>query len=176
MKNGTILLYKYEKIKGLLYIVSKSITFFTGMPYVHVAIYLDEKTYDYTVWKNKETNKWNSGVRINDGLLKAHEYYEPKINLTSEEVFAMQKYCEYLEQYKYNIFKLLSLAFVYPFRKIFKALNWVPFDNVIFGDVCSVLPDEAYFFVGHNLFPNEHTGYTVPGMYKKCDFFERKEI
>lgn len=175
MKNGTVMLFKHdENSKGIWKIVGKSIVFFTGFPYTHVALYINEITYDYSVWKDGK--KWKTGVRETKGLIKADEYYEPKIDLSDEEAFAIQYFCKHLGQYPYNVFKLLSLAIVYPLRKLFRFLDWVPFDNVMFGDVCSVLPDEAYKFAGHDLFPNELEGYTVPGMYTECEFFDKKEV
>jgi len=174
MKNGTVLLFGFHKGDNLIFnIVGKSIMFFTGFPYTHTAIYLDGKTYDYSVWK--EGKKWKTGVRVTEGVMRADEYYEPTFDLTKEESFAMVRYSIMLKQYPYNFFKLLSLAIVYPLRKIFKLLKWVPFDNVIFGDVCSVLPDEAYKFTGYDIFPDGREGYTVPGMYTECNFLTKVE-
>jgi hypothetical protein len=174
MKDGTILLYKYKKGDNLLFnIAGKGIVFFTGYPYTHIALYVNGKTYDYAVWK--EGKKLKNGVRVTDGLLRADEYYEPTFNLTKEDSYAMAKYCGLLGQYPYSFLKLFSLAIVYPFRKIFKLLKWVPFDNIMFGDVCSVLPDEAYGFVGYDIFPDGRSGYTVPGMYTECNYFTKVE-
>jgi len=173
MKNGTVLLYKYKKSDSFFWnIIGKSIVFFTGYPYTHVALYINGRTYDYTVWK--EGKKWKTGARMTQGLLKASEYYEPKRNLTDEEAFGIEFYCKELQKYPYNVLKLLSLAIVYPLRSIFRMFKWVPFDHVMFGDVCSVLPDEAYKFAGIDIFPGDFEGYTVPGMYTECDFFERR--
>jgi len=172
MKNGTILLWKYKKSKGLIDFVSRLIVFFTNFPYVHVSIFLDGKTYEYTVWKDGKKTK--TGIRITNGLREADEYREPTFDLSAHEVFTMIKYAEWLKPHKYSVLKLLVLSVIYPARWLFKKIKWVPFDNFIFGDVCSVLPAEMYEFIGRDIFPYDPAGITVPGMWAETQYFETK--
>lgn len=163
--NGTILLYKFKKSNNFWNnITGKLIVFFTNSNFVHTAIYLNNKTYEETIWK--ENNKWKSGVKVTEGLKYADTYLQPIKSLSRCEVFAMIKIIEnFYETKRYNFLKLISLSLVYPFKWFFKKINWIPFNSYLFGEICSVMPDELYKDMGIDLFPGEREGYTVPGMY-----------
>jgi len=163
MKDGTILLYKFRRGKNILYnIVGKLIQYFTASDYIHTAIYLGGKTYEETVWK--ENKKWKSGIKITEGLNGADTYMEPVYTLSRCDVFAMITILKnFYETKRYNYMKLITLSLVYPLRWFFKWINWIPFNSYLFGEVCSVMPDELNKDLGYDLFPSEREGYTVPG-------------
>lgn len=65
----------------------------------------------------------------------------------------------------FNIFKISMMGLIYPFRKFWNKLGWVPFQNDIFGQICSVYIDTAFKQAGMDLFEEHYEEYTVPGMY-----------
>jgi len=156
MKDGTILIWKYRKVNNWCRdLIPRLIVYFTKKPYVHAAIYFDEKTYESAA----------SGIRSTSGLKQVNEYWEPIISLTITERNSMQAYLLFTtnRKWKYNFFKLIILSIVYPTRWFWNKIGWVPFDKDLFGEVCSVYVDEAWLFAGRDILPNEHEGYTSPG-------------
>ena len=167
LKNGSILMWQNHEVDNwALRIVMNSIVAATGSPYVHTALVLFDKVYEYSAWFIGK--KLYHGLRIRDYTDDiGEEAYEPTFELSEKDYKTMQNYCIWLDAYadKYNFLKLVALAIVLPFRKLFRALNWVPLDGKPMGDVCSVLPAETYEVVGIDLFPNDLAGYTTPGMW-----------
>ena len=176
MKNGTIFLWPYEKSdKPFWNFVGKAISFFSGYPYTHDAILVDGNVYEYSVWT--QDGKWKTGLRVTpieefEKVRYGYEIWKPTFTLTKKESSMMVYYAEtFLAPHRYNVLKLLSLAVVYPLRGIFKKLKWVPFDSFLFGDVCSMVPDEMMMYAGIDLFPDDIGGYIVPGMYTECQYY-----
>jgi len=173
MVDGTILLFKRENKKFDL--VGRAIEFFTGSPYTHVALFLNGCTYDATVWTPQ--GKWwpHSGVRKTVGTLPGYStLLQPKVPIKHDEMIAMVAVAEdeIKNHVPYNVLKLLVLAIVYPTRKFWTWINWVPFQAEFFGEVCSEFVDEEYSTAGRDLFPGRTEEDTVPGDYMKCDQIE----
>jgi hypothetical protein len=167
MNNGAIFLWEHDKKKFNL--ADRAITFFTGSPYVHVAVYLDGYTYDSgIVWKPfySGIRKWQS-YPTGNLLIKT---LLPKIPLATLEMVKMKMFAEnsIKRHFPYNILKLLVLAIVYPTRKFWTWINWVPFQADFFGEVCSEFIDEVYTAGGRDLFPGRSEQATVPGDFAKC--------
>ena len=68
-----------------------------------------------------------------------------------------------VEAHPYNFFKLIILAFVYPTRKFWNWINWVPFQAECFGFVCSAYIDWVCKEIDRDLLICENEEYTVPG-------------
>lgn len=177
MTNGTLYLWKHDPQGGLVpRWVGRIITLVTRMPYTHVAIYLRGQIYDKTVWR--EGPRWRSGLRTaltHSELVEAGvEVWEPRFTLSGSQSYAMQRFVEFKYGTRpYNVFKLVALVVIYPLRRLFARLQWVPFSNEIFGEVCSTMPDEAFLFAEVDILPNDHHGYTAPGDFVRSGQFER---
>ena len=155
-KDGTILLYKPQ---GKPNLVQKLIQKITQSPWTHAALYIDGHTWDAD-WPE---------VQVLKGLEKADLYLEPIDPLNPQEYRRMLNYVEsaYGERWQYNAPKLFVLALVYPLRKFFSWLGWVPFDKWIYGEVCSGFVAEAW----RSTLRMDAEGWEAPG-----DLFELKQF
>jgi len=168
LQDGTILLYRAGK--GL---IGKAITYFTGMPYAHVAGYVAGFTLESTIWWSGFW--WKSGIRIALGAKQADEYWQPVKELNLEQIMSMQRYfiSNINKRRPYNIAKFLVLALVYPTRRFWQKIGWIPFSADYHGDVCSVVWDEAYRAAGIDLFPHRSEEYTAPGDFRKSKLLKQ---
>ena len=157
MKNGTILLWRVEKSDKF---GPKLIAFFTGMPYHHAAVYLDGKTYD-------ETGK---GAGSREGLkTSADEYWEPVKEMTESEKRRMWAFLWWTSEFEhggrwpYNFLKFVVLAIVYPTKRFWNWINWIPFSSDLLGEVCSTYVDYAWRAAGRDILKGWSEEFTVPG-------------
>ena len=156
MKDGTILLYRVEKNDGF---GSKLIGFVTGMPYHHAAIYCDGQTFE----------EGPKGAGYTNGLKKADEYWEPIEDMTPEENKRMWAFLWWTAVYKhggrwpYNFLKFIVLALVYPTKKFWNKIDWMPFQSDLLGEVCSTYVDYAWQAAGRDILPGWDGEFTVPG-------------
>jgi hypothetical protein len=151
-------------------LMSRSIVYFTGMPYIHVGVHFEGKLYESSVWRDGN-NRLRSGIRITlgpSGLYGPDICMVPwRVECTTER---MDRIRSVLNIYvagdrPYNVFKLIVLAIVWPTRWFWKMIRWVPFNHDVFGEVCSGFVDEVMFKSQWDLFPDEWEGYTVPGQF-----------
>ena len=149
MRDGTIILYKFHDTGKFTInnIVGRCIPYFTQGEYSHASIYFEGLTYEMV----------SKGCVTSPGVKRGTAYYDLGRDLGEVEHLGMKTYLNYINfaKWKYNFLKLVTLAVVYNTRWIWKKLNWVPFDNAIFGEICSGIVDEAYAFAGLQLFPDE---------------------
>lgn len=166
MNDGSIILKKGDCDTGVNTVFYKLTKIITKGDYVHSSIYLDGKIYDF-------------GVRLYNTDLKQGFYvhdvtgdiYEPKIALTTQQVYLM---INELNKYnKYGLIMLLSMWWVYPLRKLWKRIGWVPFSNVYSGNICSEAIDKVYKSAGIDLIENELEGYTTPSDLAKSNKLRR---
>jgi len=73
-----------------------------------------------------------------------------------------------------NMPLLLSMWFVYPLRWLWKILKWSPFQNRVFGYICSSFVDACLKAGGVDLLPNRTEYYTTPGDLAKSELLERE--
>lgn len=166
MKDGTILLWDKRKTnKGFALLISKAIVKVTGSPITHVGLWLDGRLYEQDRISRMYQGLIISRGRPADFYMEADGY-----QLSALQVERMIDYItSTYSGRRYNTFKLFALAVITPLRKVFNRMGWVPFDAPWMGEVCSVMPDEAFKSVNVDLFPDAHEGYTVPGDYLKCE-------
>ena len=156
MKDGTILLYRVTKNDGF---GPKLIAFFTGMPYHHAAIYCMGSTYE----------EGPKGASRTDGLKRADEYWEPVEDMTPEEKNRMWAFLWWTAEFKhggrwpYNFLKFVVLALVYPTKKFWNKIGWMPFQNDLLGEVCSTYVDYAWRAAGRDILMGWGEEFTVPG-------------
>jgi hypothetical protein len=173
MENGTIFLWKNDGKHFPL--ISKAIEYFTKSPYTHVAIYVNNYTYDDTIWTPKGKIIPRSGIRKTLGLLEDYStILVPKNKITYYESTLMEVRAnkDITQRIPYSIIKLLVLAIVYPTRWFWTKIKWVPFQASFFGEVCSTFVDEIYTAAKRDLFPGRSIEATVPGDFVKCDQLE----
>ena len=146
MKDGTVFLYKYDKNKNygskLANFIMKCIVFFTRSPYWHIAVKVGNYTYQNgSPYGVKKDTKTRTGDK--------YTVLEPKRDLTEKEIQDMIKWGDLQLEHNlgYNHFKLIILAIVYPTRKFWNWVGWIPFQNDYFGMVCSVFIDETFYFM-----------------------------
>ena len=169
MNEGTIGLDKSRRFIGWC------IKVVTGMPWAHAKTYLNGLTWESTVWWVGYW--WKTGIKVTVGYAKADEYWQLKLPMTEEQI--RQELYYWIDKLNrrrpYNVPKLLSLVIVYPLRRFFNRIGWIPFDNPIWGEECSSSVDEAKKFWGCDLLPKQHEGYTAPGDIRKSKLLERRE-
>jgi len=161
----SIELWKYTpSVEKIFDIVGKCIVYFTESPYTHVALYVNNCTYDATVWFE---DRWRSGVRKRNKRVRGHESMVPNEPLSPEIEDCLQEVAEaYVDSGRpYNILKLLALSIVWNTRWLWKKLKWVPFNHELFGEVCSGFVDEVFRKSRIDLFHDEFEGYTIPGQF-----------
>lgn len=171
LREGTVLLWRYHKLKPWYRDwVSKAIAYFTGYPYVHVAIFFDGRSWESTLYR--KGRKIHHGAVESPGIeginqTTPDELWEPKKQLTVSERKLLSAFLIYTVQKRmpYNFLKIICIPLIWPTRWLWKLIRWVPFDHRMYGEICSVYVDEAYKFIGRDLFPEHYEGYTVPGMF-----------
>lgn len=172
MKNGTVILGKTRKREDygnwLNRFVAKAIEYFTGQPYAHVLIILNNTVYESTVGGAQKKE-----YKEDEYKGKYSVYLDPKRDLTEKEIDQMVSYADTTikENWPYNYLKLFTLAIVYPTRKFWNKLGWVPFQRDWFGTVCSVYVDQIYKSAGIDLLPEKNEEYTSPGDFLNSSFF-----
>lgn len=173
LKDGTIFIWDGSNAKSFFdRFIARAIVKVTGQPASHTAILLNGRRFEQT-----KTKLWRHGLVITNEPGKADVLMEPISPLTKEQAHRMEKFIYTTYQNRsYNTLKLLVLALVIPLKGFFKKLGWVPFDKPWMGEVCSVMPDEAYKSIGIDLFPGEHEGYTSPGDYLTCVKMKKVEV
>ena len=164
MKNGTILLWDKRKTnKGFKLLISKAIVAVTNMPITHSGVWLQGHLYE-----QDKKSLFKQGLMVSTNA-NADVYMEPVEPLSDNQARLMVGYIEKTYGGRgYNTLKLLFMALLAPFKEYFRKVRWMPFDKPWFGEVCSVMPDEAYRYIGIDLFPEEFEGYTAPGDYLEC--------
>ena len=146
MKNGTIILWKTPKklkdIHGKWYekIVKKMICIITRGDYDHVAIIVNDFIYQsgHPYGMTKSKFKLKRGPR--------YVYKELITDISQTRADLLQVFLEDLlnKNIRYNYPKLFSFLLIFPTRKIWDKLRWVPFSsNYWFGIMCSVTIAEA---------------------------------
>jgi len=168
MKNGSILLINGKNSKGFWKIVSKLIHFFTGSWIAHVTLYLNGFTYESTVYKKDK--KIKSGVVITRGVGWYNDgYLEPTFELTGQQIMKMIRKAEGMkeEKHPYNFFRFIIFPILLITRWFWRAIQWVPFNKEVHGEVCSTFIDEMYKEAGIDLFDNDLEQYTTPADFLK---------
>lgn len=158
-----IVLWPYHKSdKWYRTLVSKLICFFTNSNYTHSAIWLRGNLYESAVM-----NGQNGAIKTPN--LPPSErnciFLKPKRELTRGELDSLELHLTrtVVQKRPYNFFKIFILAIVYPTRKFWQRLGWVPFQNEVFGSVCSVYVDYALKYIGLDVLPGMNEEYTAPG-------------
>lgn len=178
MNDPIIILWPYKKSKKKLHdFVKKCICFFTNSDYTHVAVYLDGKTYESTVMNNQHGVLYHYGLPGERTPEYVYLAFKEKFKNSNALKYVMHR--KAVQKQPYNFFKLIVLAFVYPTRKFWNWIKWVPFDKECFGSVCSEFVDESFKEIGIDLLPSKHEGYTSPGDFLKSELLmpvEKKDI
>lgn len=106
---------------------------------VHVGVYFPDKdtTYDmYGIYKFPFT--FRGGARKRRGLQGAHLYVpfagELRQRTQDQLIATFEKDVE--DAVPYNFPQILVLMIVFCMFRLFRVLNWVPFENEIFGSRC----------------------------------------
>lgn len=157
MTEGTI---GIDRAKGFIGWCIKTVT---GKPWDHAKTYLKGFTWEWTVWWIGYW--WRTGVKVTKGHVKADAYLSLKQPMTEQQQAAELAYwLENLNTRKpYNFPKFIAMIIIYPCRKFFQRIKWIPFDNPIWGEECSAGVDEGKKAAGIDLLPGRREGYTCPG-------------
>jgi len=174
LRNGTVILYPYKKSRSFITnFVGRVICFVTLSKYTHASVYFRKYVYESTMFANNEI----FGVRKTKSIPGGVEFYQLKTSLTRQQADRFGKILDkrVKEEEPYNIFKLLVLMIVYPTRNLWRKLGWIPFDNKIFGSICSEFVDEAFKAAGIDLIPSHPEGYTAPVDFTRSKLLEKVE-
>ncbi len=152
MNDILVLLWIYKRHKGDL--LERLICYFTKSKIVHAGLSLDGHTYDMIA----------GGLRVSPKKLNADIVLAPKVPLTEAQRVGMWKYIVELraEEPSYNVPKLVVLGMIYAVRYLCDKIGWVPFSDVLYGEVCSTLVDKAFKAAGIDLLPDRLEDYTSP--------------
>jgi len=158
-----IVMWRYHKsTKWYRTLVSKAIVFFTKSPYTHVGIYYDGYLYESTVMNNQNGTMVTEFVPEKNDRLTYMRFKKP---LTSDQLSKLYEtlWIKVVVAQPYNFLKLFVLMLVYPTKKFWNKIGWVPFQSEFFGNVCSVFVDSVFKTVGIDLLPGQNEEYTAPG-------------
>ena len=143
----TIINHRINKnSKGFTAFVNKCIGFVTNSEYWHTSIVLGKFRYEsgHPFGASKTSR------------IPEHEYIDSyDIEVTEIQLLRMIDYAEkkLRENLRYNHYKLIVLAVLYPTRFIWNRLKWVPFQHDYFGQVCSVFVREILLAGDIDWFP-----------------------
>jgi hypothetical protein len=172
----TVIAWKYDKKKAKSLfdrIVGGGISFFTGSPYTHVALYTQGMMYQDSIER--------IGLRVLSGAIKSkglpisnQELVYLKLKQTVDE----NKLIAFLDgtvsnSQNYSILKLFLFILVYPFRGFWKLIKKVPFHHFR-GAVCSVYVERGLEYVGiEDVVPMEVDDWVAPRDFIDSDLFEK---
>lgn len=173
MEDLLIVLWQYHKSrKWYKTIISKLICFFTNSKYTHVSIYFEGYTYESTVMNNQNGALKTMGLASSDVRSFKYLKFRIPLNMKQHDNLRIVLNNSIVEAKPYNFLKLFILAIVYPTRKFWNWLGWVPFQAECFGSVCSVYVDQIFKDMGIDLLPNKNEEYTAPGDFIKNKLLE----
>jgi hypothetical protein len=163
------LIYEFQYIK------LKKQYFYQGVPkkdlkenaeIVHVGVYFpdNDTTYDmYGTYKFPFT--FGGGARKRKGLKGAHIYvpFAEELDQVTQDrlIAAFEKDVE--DKVPYNFPQILVLAIVFCMLRIFRVLNWVPFEDVIFGERCISWIEIIFKRFDIDLVPHSHEEMNATG-------------
>ena len=164
MKDGTIGLRVVGENSKL---GPRLIAWWTGMPQYHAMIYFDGKTY----------GMGGKGVKVSEKISSADEYWEPIKPMTQKERDCMAAFLWWTAEYEhgrwaYNFLKFAALIFVYPTRRFWNWLGWVPFQRDIYGEHCATYVAYAWRAAGRKLDTGVYIDLIVPGDLSGLSGFE----
>jgi hypothetical protein len=156
MKDGTIILFTADPHSGAWKdkMYAKILKWATGSYYSHALIYFEGYCYSALA----------DGIS-KDRYIPGGAYFEFYREFTEEEKNSIREYLESSIGLPYNYPKLVTMLFIRWTRWIWDLLRWCPFDFYKWGEICSVVPDEAYKHAGIDLLPGRHEGSTFPGAF-----------
>lgn len=162
MSDLRIVIWPFKKSKKWYRtLVSKLICFFTDSNYTHSAIAIDGIVYESTVMNNQ-----NGAMRTVGLPYPARNciHLKFKVPLPKKEIELLEYNLnrKVIEKRPYNFMKILVLMFVYPTKKFWNWIGWVPFQNEVYGSVCSVFVDVAFKEIGIDLIFTHNEEYTAP--------------
>ncbi len=144
--------------KGFSAFVNKCIGFFTSSDCWHNSIILGEWRYESGHPRGASKTK----------SIPTHRFIDTfSFEVTEEQFKAMKDYAEstLTDNLRYNYYKLLILALCWPTRWFWNKLQWVPFSNNFFGEVCSVYIREILLRGDIDWFPKIYKEITVPKLF-----------
>lgn len=176
MRNGTICLIRNRDWgNDLENLVTGIIVDTTDSEFIHVEEYLNGKWYEFTFPEGANTHVKDL---VAESTKYNHKFREPIRELTEKEVGLKLAYWHEQLKHKrsYNIIKLILLYIIYPTRRFWNWLGWVPFSNTKwFGAVCSVGIEESNLAASIDTTPGESHEYRSPGNFDTMAFYRDVE-
>jgi hypothetical protein len=151
--------------------VGEAIAYVTGSSWSHTAICLGDVIYDDTIWHQKGKFLPISGVRMtlaeSATSLGKFTVLDPVVPWSEDEVDRgiAAAIAQVNTRQKYNMMLLLADIAIYPLRKLWTKLKWVPFKDWYFGGVCSTFVGLVVRGAGRDPWPGVETQCLVPGDY-----------
>ena len=172
MKSVRIIVWPFKKSeKWYRTLISKLICFFTDSNYTHAAIAIDNTVYESTVMNNQ-----NGAMKTNHLPHPSRNciYLKFKVELSQKKIELLEYYLnrKVVEKRPYNFMKIVVLMIVQPTKKFWNLIGWVPFQNEVYGSVCSVFVDDAFKEIEIDLLPGNIEEYTSPGDLLNSDLLE----
>ena len=130
---------------------------------VHVGIYFPDidKTYDMH-GEYKFPFTFGGGARERNGFVSA-DFYVPFNGIAQDKYEDIKQLflADVLAKVKYNFPQLIILIFVFLFHKIFLLINWIPFENDVFGERCISWIEVIFKKADIDLLPGHEEGNAV---------------
>lgn len=160
MKSGSVGLYKGNPAQtGIDGLVTRAEMAVQGQ-WTHVNVIAASPrmgtayTFESTIWDLRGRKLPLSGVKRTPGVNVADLYREPVVDLTPEQEELLWLSCNmaYFLDHHYPIRSLILDAVIYPTRKFWQTLGWVPFSGGPMTGVCSKFVGERIVQCGWNPF------------------------
>lgn len=167
MKDGTIMLRCVKESSGF---GPKLIAWWTGMPQYHVMIYFCGQTYGMS----------GKGVVVKNGISGASERWEPVKEMTNAQRDRMGAFLWWTAKWergkwRYNFLKFAALFFVYPTRRFWNWIGWMPFQSDLYGEHCATYVAYAWWAAGKTIVPGLWIDLVVPGDLSGLPGFVREQ-
>lgn len=152
-------------------LVGKAIRYFTKSQYVHSAVYAYGLTFESSVWQLPNSKPWmfwryRSGIRITYGKLGCSLELPLNANIPGGLDKALAFGFEDINgRFWYNFLLTFFDIIIYPTRKFWQKIGWVPFSSRYLGRNCSYFADSFIKAYGVDLWPDREEATTVPGDY-----------
>jgi len=147
---------KPNQFKPFVMFVNRLICLCTGSKYWHTAIILEN-------YKYESGHPYGASKSIYTATQDKYQDIED-IVVTNEQLHNMIAYAELKlnQNLRYNHYKLIALAILYPTRFIWDKIKWVPFQNDYFGQICSVFVREILLNGDIDYCPKRYKEITAP--------------
>jgi hypothetical protein len=150
--------------------LGKLITGFTHGEYSHCAIMFEGEIYEDAITIDRNNEIYN-GVYEDDQLIG--ELWAYTQDLTTYQRYLGREFLQKNLGKKYGLLKLFLMIFIFPTRWFWNKINYVPFEGITKGMICSEFVVKFFNSMDINILPGLNDELSVPSDFIKSPFLQK---